>query len=50
MGTVALVGVNGGVTAGCGLWVMGDTTLTGLCGLGLTRGGGILNGGEDADF
>lgn len=48
MGTVGLVGVNGGVTAGGGLWVIGDTTLTGLCGLGVTRGGGILIGGEAA--
>lgn len=52
VGTVGLVGVRGGVTTGSGgntggVWVIGDTTLTGLCGLGVTRGGGILIGGEE---
>lgn len=42
-----LVGVNGGVTrAGggdaAGVWVIGDTTFTGLWGLGATKGGGAL--------
>lgn len=55
MGTTGLVGVNGGVATGGGdkaggVWVIGDTTLTGLCGLGVTRGGGILIGGEEGDF
>lgn len=42
-----LVGVSGGVTrAGggdaAGVWVIGDTTFTGLWGLGTTKGGGAL--------
>lgn len=37
-----LVGVTGGDTRGGGAWVIGDTTLTGLCGLGTTNGGGAL--------
>lgn len=45
--TAGLVGVNGGVTRGGGgdmggVWVIGDTTFTGLWGLGRTKGGGAL--------
>lgn len=45
--TAGLVGVEGGVKRGRvgdigGVWVMGDTTLTGLCGFGRTNGGGGL--------
>lgn len=45
--TAGLVGVDGGVTRGGGwdtggVWVIGDTTLTGLCGFGTTKGGGAL--------
>lgn len=55
VGTAGLVGVEGGVTTGGGgntggVWVIGDTTLIGLCGLGVTRGGGILTGGEEEDL
>lgn len=58
VGTTGLVGVNGAVTTGGvgnigGDLVIGDTTLTGLCGLGVTRGGGILIGddeGKEGDF
>lgn len=47
-----LVGVDGGVTrAGggdaAGVWVIGDTTFTGLWGLGVTKGGGALTAGEE---
>lgn len=50
--TAGLVGVNGGETRGGGgdmggVWVIGDTTFTGLWGLGRTKGGGALTmGGE----
>lgn len=40
-----LVGVASGDTRGGGAWVMGDTTLTGLWGLGSTKGGGALMAG-----
>lgn len=42
-----LVGVAGGDTRGGGAWVMGDTTLTGLWGLGSTKGGGALMAGAE---
>lgn len=46
VGTTGLVGVKEVVTTGGGsiggVLVIGDTTLTGLCGLGVIRGGGIL--------
>lgn len=50
--TAGLVGINGGVTRGGGgdidgFWVMGDTTFTGLWGLGRTKGGGALTVGEE---
>lgn len=52
--TAGLVGVNAGLTRGGGgggdtggVWVMGDTTFTGLWGLGRTKGGGALTAGED---
>lgn len=50
--TAGLVGVDGGETRGGGgemggVWVIGDTTFTGLWGLGRTKGGGALTvGGE----
>lgn len=40
-----LVGVTGGDTRGGGAWVIGDTTLTGLWGLGSTKGGRTLIAG-----
>lgn len=54
VGTAGLVGVvtGGGGSMG-GVLVIGDTTLTGLCGLGVIRGGGILmrdDGGKEGDF
>lgn len=50
--TTGLVGVEGGVTRTAGgdtggVWVMGVTTLTGLWGLGRTKGGGGLTVGEE---
>lgn len=50
--TAGLVGVAGGVTRGGGgdigaVWVMGDTTFTGLWGLGRTKGGGALTVGDE---
>lgn len=42
-----LVGVTGGDTRGGGVWVIGDTTLTGLWGLGSTKGGGALMAGVE---
>lgn len=59
VGADCFVGVTGGVTRGGvgdtgGVWVMGETTLTGLCILGRTRGGGALTvseeGREELDF
>lgn len=52
VGATCFVGVTGGVTRGAvgdtgGVWVMGETTLTGLCILGRTRGGGALTVSEE---
>lgn len=51
VGAACFVGVTGRVTRGVGdsggVWVMGVTTLTGLCILGRTRGGGALTVSED---
>lgn len=53
VGTTGLVGVKGAVTGGGGsmggVLVRGDTTLTGLCGLGVIRGGGILMRGDEGN-
>lgn len=50
--SAGLVGVDGGVTRGGGgdiggAWVIGDTTFTGLWGLGRTKGRGALTVGEE---
>lgn len=52
VGTEATAGLVGGVTRGGGgetggVWVIGDTTFTGLWGLGRTKGGGALTVGEE---
>lgn len=48
VGTEATAGLTGVVDGGnaVAFWVIGDTTLTGLWGLGRTKGGGALTGAE----